>query len=140
MVEELLKEFDDILSKGEFDVGRTQLVEHLIDTGSHRPIRQPLRRHPVAHLEIIDEKVEEMLRSDIIEPAASPWASNVVLVRKKGGSYRFCVDYRSVNSVTYKDAYPTAAYRNMSQFIEWDQLVLIFGFASRLPQHSNCRS
>ena len=47
-----------------------------------------------------------MVRNDIVEPAASPWASNVVLVRKKDGSYRMCVDYRQLNSVTHYDTYP----------------------------------
>ena len=102
----LLTEYEDVFSKDEFDLGRTTLVEHTIDTGDRQPIRQPLRRHPVAHLEIIDQKVTDMLQHDIIEPAASPWASNVVLVRKKNGEYRFCVDYRGVNSVTYQDSYP----------------------------------
>jgi len=77
-----------------------------IDTGNNRPIRQALRRHPRAHLDIIDQQVNELLENGFIEPAASPWASNVVLVRKKDGSHRLCIDYRAVNSVTYKDTYP----------------------------------
>ena len=44
-----LRKFDDMFSRGTFDMGRTNLVEHTIDTGSHRPIRQPLRRHPRPH-------------------------------------------------------------------------------------------
>ena len=85
---------------------RTHLVEYRIDTGENRPIRQPLRRHPFQHLEDIDRQVDEMTKHGIIEPAASPWASNVVLVRKKDGSLRFCVDYRKLNAITTKDSYP----------------------------------
>lgn len=95
-----------MFSKGTHDMGRTKLVEHSIDTGQNRPIRQPLRRHPYAHLTEIDRQVNELLENGFIEPAASPWASNVVLVRKKDGSYRMCVDYRQLNSITYKDSYP----------------------------------
>ena len=50
--------------------------------------------------------MEELQQAGFVEPAASPWASNVVLVKKKDGSYRLCVDYRLLNSVTYKDSYP----------------------------------
>ena len=103
---QLLKDNSAIFSRGEFDIGRTPLVEYRIDTGENRPIRQPLRRHPFAHLDIIDEQVETMKKSGIIEQAASPWASNVVLVRKKDGTLRFCVDYRRLNAITYKDSYP----------------------------------
>ena len=85
----LLDAYHDVFSMNEYDVGQTHLVHHHIDTGSHRPIRQPLRRHPLVHLEQIDRQVDEMLGHDIIEPAASPWSSNVVLVRKKDGSCRF---------------------------------------------------
>ena len=102
----LLEKNADILSLNEYDVGRTTLVQQTINTGDHQPIRQSLRRHPIAHLEAIDQQVEEMRQHGIIEPAASPWASNVVLVRKKDGSLRFCVDYRALNSITYKDTYP----------------------------------
>jgi len=101
-----LQEFDDMFSLGAYDMGRTTLVERTIDTGSNRPIRQPLRRHPWAHLEEIDRQVDELFQNDFIEPAASPWASNVVLFRKKNGSYRLCVDYRRLNAVTYKGTYP----------------------------------
>jgi hypothetical protein len=105
-VRRLLQRYDDIFSKNEFDVGRTPLVEYTIDTGESRPVRQALRRQPLKHLEAIDENVKAMLEHGIIEPAASPWAANVVIVAKKDGSLRFCVDYRAVNNVTYKDAYP----------------------------------
>ena len=87
-------------------MGRTNLVEHEINTGNHPPIRQGLRRHPIAHLDVIDEQVRELMRNDLIEPAASPWAANIVLVRKKDGTYRLCVDYRALNAVTYQDTYP----------------------------------
>jgi len=87
-------------------MGRTQLVEHTIDTGINPPIRQHLRRHPLAHLDEIDKPVDTLLHNDFVEPVASPWASNVVLVRKKDGSHRLCVDYRRVNAITRKDSYP----------------------------------
>jgi predicted aspartyl protease len=103
---DLLRSYEDIFSQNEYDIGRTHLVEHTIDTGNNRPIRQSLRRHPIAHLDIIDQQVGEMLEHGIIEPAASPWASNVVLARKKDGSLRLCVDYRNLNQITYQDTYP----------------------------------
>ena len=67
----LLEDYDDIFSRGTFDMGRTSLVEHSIDTGSHRPIRKALRRYPQAHLDEIDRQVDELLQNDFVEPAAS---------------------------------------------------------------------
>ena len=66
-----------MFSENKFDMGRTHLVEHTIDTGGHRPIHQGLWRHPRAHLDIIDSQVSDLLKNDFTEPAASPWASNV---------------------------------------------------------------
>ena len=108
----LLQEFEDVFSKDDYDLGQTDLVEHRIDTGGHRPFRQTLRRHPVAQLPVIDEHVEQMLQQGIVEPCASPWSSNVVLVRRKDGKYRFCVDYRQLNSITYQDVYPLPRIEN----------------------------
>ena len=95
-----------MFSKSDYVIGRTNLVQHVIKTGMHRPFKQPPRRHSLAHVEIIDKHVTEMLHNDIIEPTASPWASYVVLVRKENGQLRFCVDYRHINLQTYKDSYP----------------------------------
>jgi len=53
-----------------------------------------------------EEEVEKMLAKGIIEPLSSPWSSPVILVKKKDGTIRFCVDYRKVNGVTVKDSYP----------------------------------
>jgi hypothetical protein len=102
----LLHEFRDIFSRNEFDIGETNLGEHAIDTGDAKPIRQPLRRHPQQLLQDIDTQVQKMVEAGIVEKSASPWASNLVMVRKKDGSYRMCVDMRGVNTVTRKDAYP----------------------------------
>jgi len=87
-------------------MGLTNLIPHCIDTEGHKPFWQPLRSHPRVHEEFIDAQVDEMLRHDVIEPAASPWASNVVLAKKSDGSLRFCLDYRQLNELTYKDSYP----------------------------------
>jgi len=72
-----------------------------------RPVRQALRRHPVAYLPLIDDYVQEMQDSGIIEPRiGSEWVSNIVLVRKKDGALRYCIDYRGLNAVTTKANYP----------------------------------
>ena len=102
----ILKEYSDCFSRSEFDLGRAVGVKHRIDTGDSRPLKQPLRRHPFLHTEEIDRQVREMLRQDVIEPSNSPWSSNVVVVKKKDNSLRFCVDYRRLNDVTIKDSYP----------------------------------
>lgn len=105
-LEAILIEHIDVFSQDENDLGRTDIIMHHIDTGDARPVRQPLRRYPPAHLEAISQHVDNMLKQGTIEPASSPWASNVVLVKKKDGSLRCCIDYRQLNSVTKKDAYP----------------------------------
>ena len=88
-IRQLFRENEAVFSKGEYDIKRTPHVECRIDTGEHRPFRQNLCRHAFAHLDAIDEQVAEMTKHGIIKPAASPWASNVVLVRKKDGTLLF---------------------------------------------------
>jgi len=69
----------------------------MINTGNSIPIRQRSRRMPIGKQEIEKGEVKRMLNQGIIEPSKSSWASNIVLVIKKDGRPRFCVDYRMLN-------------------------------------------
>ena len=105
-MKQILIDYSDCFSRHEFDLGRTSIVRHQIDTGNNRPVKQVLRRHPFIHVQEIDRQVQEMLDQDVIEPSVSPWSSNVVIVKKKDGTLRFCIDYRKLNDATIKDSYP----------------------------------
>ena len=91
---------------GEPVTGRSKTVQHDIVTKDSRPVRCGPRRLAPAGLRKEQDCVKDMLTGGQIEPSDSPWASPVVLVTKKDGSTRFCVDYRRLNSLTVKDAYP----------------------------------
>ncbi|GFX05710.1 retrovirus-related Pol polyprotein from transposon 412 [Trichonephila clavipes] len=104
--ERLFQEFEDVFSRNSSDIGHTTVTQHRIDTADHPPIKQHPRRLPFAKQEEVGTLLREMQENDIIEPSSSPWASPIVLVRKKDGSTRFCVDYRKLNDVTKKDSYP----------------------------------
>ena len=101
----LLVSYEDLfVSKGD-PLGRTDRVKHSIRVEGP-PIRQPLRRTPRALKEVVDAETQKMLKEGVIRESNSPWSSPVVLVQKKDGSWRFCVDYRKLNSLTHRDAYP----------------------------------
>ena len=102
----LLEKYRHVFSQGPLDMGRTDVVQHEIDTGDNKPVRQALRPQPLAMLPMIDEQLDEMLKLKIISPSCSEWASNVVMVKKKDESLRFCIDYRKLNEKTVKDVYP----------------------------------
>ena len=102
---ELFREFSDVFSRGEDDLGSTPLLEHAIETHGP-PLRQPYRRQNPAVRREEMAQVQQMLSSNVIRSSNSPWASPVVMVRKKDGSLRFCVDFRQLNAATVKDAHP----------------------------------
>lgn len=102
----LLKEFSDIFSVHSHDYGKTNLITHSINTGNAAPIKlRPYRTSPATQA-VLQQEVSKLLDHNIIEESQSPWSAPVVLVRKKDGTHRFCVDYRRLNDVTIKDSHP----------------------------------
>ena len=103
---QLLTDFAGVFAASSDDVGHTSLVTHQIHTGSSQPICHPTRRLPLQKQAEADKLLKDMLKKAVIVPFSSPWTSLIVLVKKKDGSTRFCVDYRKLNEVTVKDSYP----------------------------------
>ena len=103
---EMLQQYHHVFALEEGERGETDLIEFHIDTSDANPIRQPARRIPFAARQEISKQLLAMLESGVIQPSQSPWASPVVLVRKKDGSLRFCIDYRPLNAVTKPDLFP----------------------------------
>ena len=105
-VADLLIKYQDCFSKDEWDIGLTHLSEHEIKTGDSQPIKQPPRRVPLAYAEKEKAAIEELKAKGVIRDSVSPWASPIVLVSKKDGTVRPCVDYRKVNSLVEPDGFP----------------------------------
>ena len=96
----LLADYADVFASNPTDLGRTTWVKHHIDTGNHPPVRERGRRHSMAARVEMERQVLELRDKGIVKPSTGEWASNVVMVGKKDGTMRMCVDYRSVNEIT----------------------------------------
>lgn len=105
-VKKLLEGYIDMLATTTTELGSSDVIKHKIDTQGEMPIRQRPYRATPKQKEEINRQVSDMLKAEIIRPSNSPWAAPVILVEKKTGDQRFCVDYRKLNKVTKKDSYP----------------------------------
>ena len=105
LIKSLVVEYLDVFALDVSELGSTNLVSHTINTGDSPPVRQPVRRTPFALHEKMEELIQNMMAQGVIQHSNSPWASPVVLVEKKDGSYRFCVDYQRLNAVTRMDVF-----------------------------------
>ena len=104
----LLKEYHDIFSLEKRDLGHTNATEHkiVLKDPDTVPFKERFRRIPPPQLDEVREHLKLMLDVGVIWPSNSPWCNAVVLVRKKDGSLRFCIDFRKLNSLTVKDSHP----------------------------------
>ena len=101
-MEALLSDFADVIQDRP---GRTSLASHNIVTTTTKPVRLPPYRLPHAFRETVRKEIDELLEKGITEPSNSDWSAPIVLVQKKDGTLRLCVDYRRLNSVSEMDAY-----------------------------------
>ena len=88
-------------------------AEHVIDTGENAPVKQRPHRMSSEDHRIVERECTEMLKKGVMRESSSPWSSPVVLMAKKDGEARFCIDYRRLNSPMVKDSYPLPNIEDM---------------------------
>ena len=105
-IAKLLIDHEAAFSRDEFDLGQCDLIPHEIKVTSDKTVRLPYRRITPHETSEVRSLLQDMLERKIIRRSASPYASPVVLVRKKSGALRLCIDYRQLNKITVKDSFP----------------------------------
>ena len=102
----LLTAYGDVFSSNDFDLGEFTATDHTIHTGDAAPVKQRMRRTPLGFEHEEENHLKKMLQFGVIQSSQSSWAAAPVLVRKKDGSVRYCIDFRALNERTRKDAFP----------------------------------
>ena len=105
-ISQLLNSFHDVFSRDEFDLGKTHLVEHRIETGDAAPVKLPPWHIPLIFADEDCKELEKLKKRGVIQPSTSPWAAPLVMVWKCCGALRMCLDYCQLNAVTKDVAYP----------------------------------
>ena len=103
---DLLKANADLFAQKDSELSHTDTVKMKINTGDNPPIKFRSYRTPLNNRKVIDDAIDEMLNAKIIQRSKSPWSFPVVIVDKKDGSKRFCVDFRALNKITKSNSYP----------------------------------
>ena len=106
VINQLLNSFHNVFSRDEFDLGKTHLVEHHIETGDAAPVMLPPQCIPLAFVDEDCKELEKLKRRGVIQPSTSPWAAPLVMVQKCCGALQMCLYYCHLNVVTKDVAYP----------------------------------
>ena len=108
----LLMEFHHVFCLEENEMGCTDATEHVIELlpEQDEPFKERFRRIAPHEVEEVHQHIQEMLDRGAIQPSQSPWCNAVILVQKKDGTLRFCIDLRHLNARTKKDSYPIPKY------------------------------
>ena len=97
-VKELFREYGQLFALDDLDLGHTSIVKHKIELDDYKPFKDRYRQIPPHQYKEVRKHLNEMLEIGAIWKSSSPWASAVVLVRKKDGSLRFCIDLWKLNA------------------------------------------
>lgn len=126
----LLVDYSDVFARSKSELGRTNVLQHEIVTDGATPIRQRFRRLSPDRRAEMRKLLNDMLQKNVISPPKSPWAAPIVLVKKRDGTSRFCVDYRQINAVTRKDAYPLPRVDDILETLAGSQIFSTLDLAS----------
>ena len=127
---ELLNRYQGVFSKNDWDIGLTNVAEHSINTGDAAPIKQKPHRVPMAYAPEEKKVIDDLLSKGVIKKSTSPWASPIVLVKKKSGALRPCVDYRKVNELVKPDGFPMPVVRDCLDAVAGARLFSTFDMTS----------
>ena len=132
--------FPTVFPQGDRLVGHTTSVHMSIDTGNAHPINQRPYRVPLMKRRFVEEEIDKMLEDGIIEPSTSPWASPIT-IDTKGKKWRLCTDYRKVNAITKKDAYPLPLIQDIFDSLQGSKIFSTLDLMSgywQIPMHPSC--
>lgn len=101
----LLRSYKDVFSQQKFDIGYSKIVKHEINIKENSPVQQIVGKVPLNLEDWVDEQVKNLKDRGVIRESNSPWCAPIVVVKKKSGDMRMCIDYRRLNSITIKPIY-----------------------------------
>ncbi|XP_045539290.1 uncharacterized protein LOC123722212 [Papilio machaon] len=126
----LLSEYKECFSSGLDDLGFTNATEMTIDLDDDEPVVYRPYRLSHAERSQVQNMVQEMIDNNIVRESSSPYASPIVLVKKKTGEKRLCVDYRALNRKTKKDHYPLPRIEDQLDLLSGNKLFTSLDLAS----------
>lgn len=114
----LIRKYSSVFSVSNDDIGFTDIIEHKIVTSDDVPIKLPDRMVPHMLIPEVKQQIQKWLDKGIISESESPYASQMVLIRKKTGEIRICIDYRILNSKSVKDSFPIGNCEQLTQMLK----------------------
>lgn len=117
-VHKLLEDFRDIFSHNKKDLGFCKYLKHEIDIKENSPIQQMKTKVPLNVEDWVDNQVDKLKEMGVIRESTSPWSAPVVVVKKKSGDFRLCIDFRRLNSLTIKPIYSIPDTQSLFNHLE----------------------